>query len=157
MLKYFTWKIYFEIFYLKYLLEIFYFKNGFLQLLYPLQFATLKVTSLKCKVVTQFGTCSSRLTHNNATGGYECLDISCYWDLTKNDDEWGYYSKTIGDCKWCTEQCTADPNCDAVECGSGYCSWWKTGTCPLSNANASSDTHTCRAPGDLVSHGQYIY
>ena len=74
---------------------------------------------------------------------YDCSDKGCHPGYPYNEDEdWGYYSKTKGDCNYCKIQCNSDPNCGGIECGAEYCSWWKVGICSLLDSN--TNRHTCR-------------
>ena len=66
---------------------------------------------------------------------HACEDIGCNWSDYIENQDWGYYSTTEGDCEPCQDKCDQDQNCGAVECGDGYCSWWKVGTCSTSNAD----------------------
>ena len=44
--------------------------------------------------------------------------------------DWGYYSTTNGECKFCMDKCSSDPKCGGVVCGElDYCSWWALGKC----------------------------
>eukprot|EP00940_MAST-03C_sp_MAST-3C-sp2_P000443 g443.t1 len=63
-------------------------------------------------------------------------------DFTQGVD-WGYYDSTNGDCGFCQNLCEADPECHAIECGGGYCSWWKWGACVEQEAGTIS-YKTCR-------------
>lgn len=75
--------------------------------------------------------------------GYTCEKKGCHWSRYVKNQDWGYYSETDGDCFKCQDQCNKDANCGAVECGEGYCSWWKVGKC--SKADEFTDTfNTCR-------------
>ena len=74
---------------------------------------------------------------------YKCDTNACKWGNYKKSIDWGYYSKTDDDCVKCQRKCTLDPNCGAVECGEGYCSWWKSGKC-RSLSERNGNTNTCR-------------
>ena len=68
---------------------------------------------------------------------YQCetgLGSGCQWTNYTRNEDWGFYSKTMDDCTWCQEKCSDDLNCGAVECGLGYCSWWKWGKCTYKEA-----------------------
>ena len=82
---------------------------------------------------------------------YQCTNLGCDWKLFEDTIDWGYYDKSIGDCVTCHTRCSSDPNCQAFECGTSYCSWWKPGTCDyLSNATMSNTKHeTCRKKGNI--------
>ena len=73
---------------------------------------------------------------------YTCSNRHCYWSNYKKDEDWGYYSRTNGDCSFCQDKCTKDATCGGVECGGNvnYCSWWKIGKC--SKAQEKSTEHT---------------
>jgi len=60
---------------------------------------------------------------------YDCKRKGCLWSEYQEGVDWGYYSETNEDCAVCKSMCTNDPNCGAVECDEGYCSWWKVGQC----------------------------
>ena len=60
---------------------------------------------------------------------YVCDNKVCDWSDYQENEDWGYYSETEGDCSKCQYLCSNDTNCGAVECGDGYCSWWKVGKC----------------------------
>jgi len=78
------------------------------------------------------------------THHWECSPQSCYWSRYE-DDDWGYYSETDGDCTACKSRCENDPNCWAIECDAGYCSWWKNGSCTRDVAtHEDSEVSTCR-------------
>ena len=55
----------------------------------------------------------------------------CPWVNYEEHEDWGYYSRTNGDCLTCQDQCSTDDNCGAIECGEDYCSWWKVGKCSI--------------------------
>ena len=82
---------------------------------------------------------------------YQCTNLGCDWKLFEDTIDWGYYDKSIGDCVTCHTRCSSDRNCQAFECGTSYCSWWKPGTCDyLSNATMSNTKHeTCRKKGNI--------
>jgi len=73
---------------------------------------------------------------------------ACYWHNYVENVDWGYYSQSNGDCNWCKSQCENDPNCNAFECGSGYCSWWSKGNCYL-----TEDTDAHYLTGRFENHG----
>ena len=60
---------------------------------------------------------------------YVCEKKVCYWGRYKKFRDWGYFSRTDGDCMECQRRCNEDDNCGAIECGRGHCSWWKKGKC----------------------------
>ena len=60
---------------------------------------------------------------------YTCEKKGCHWTDYEENKDWGYYSKTDGDCFTCQDSCNKDDNCGSVECGEDYCSWWKDQTC----------------------------
>ena len=72
----------------------------------------------------------------------QCEKKSCKWGDYEASQDWGYYSKTNGNCQECQDRCNKDKTCGAVECGKEYCSWWKTGTCTRSVAS-SGRIFTC--------------
>ena len=74
---------------------------------------------------------------------YKCDHNACGWIIYEKDRDWGYYSKTDDDCAECQMKCNLDPNCGAVECGEGYCSWWKVGKC-RSLSEFNQNAYTCR-------------
>ena len=57
--------------------------------------------------------------------------MMCKWSEYEKYVDWDYYSKTNGDCTSCKNLCNLDLNCGGVECGGGWCSWWKVGSCPI--------------------------
>ena len=71
--------------------------------------------------------------HKFYTASYRCNNRSCTWNNYKKNTDWGFYSKDDDDCDSCRMKCTLDPMCGAVECGKGYCSWWKVGKCRSSS------------------------
>ena len=73
--------------------------------------------------------------------GYKCENRTCDWALYQECTDWGYYSKTNGDCSVCKDDCNKDPNCGAIECGGGYCSWWKIDKCMSANARTISNQY----------------
>ena len=60
---------------------------------------------------------------------YVCDRTACIWKFKQENTDWGYYSKTNGDCVTCKRTCDNDTMCGGVECGQGYCSWWKIDAC----------------------------
>jgi hypothetical protein len=78
-------------------------------------------------------------------GMYQCSTPGCSWGDYTEGVHWGYYSAG-SDCGSCTAACTADSNCDAVECGD-YCAWWRKGSCPV--AASTTSYQTCRHTGRL--------
>ena len=42
---------------------------------------------------------------------------------------WGYYSLKDGNCRICKKHCLIDDSCEAIECGTSYCRWWKNNKC----------------------------
>ena len=76
---------------------------------------------------------------------YACNNIGCQWEDYVKDQDWGYYSETEGDCHTCQASCDMDTNCGAVECGEGYCSWWKKGIC--NRQETTSSYYTCWKKG----------
>ena len=77
---------------------------------------------------------------------YQCFDNGCTWDMDAKNIDWGYYSTANGNCSFCVETCGKNVDCEAVECGGDYCSWWKNGKCKevheLSRA-FGGETQTC--------------
>ena len=72
---------------------------------------------------------------------YHCKNKACVWDNYKKNEDWGYFSEKDDDCERCRTKCTYDLKCGAVECGHGYCSWWKVGKCrSWSEQNGHVDT-----------------
>jgi len=97
--------------------------------------------------------------HNNAMRGFhfcavpnsewECsTQHACLWSKYARNKDWGYYDIFDGDCTSCKAHCDNDPNCWAIECGDGYCSWWRTGVC--SKAHSTSNFNTCRNAGGII-------
>lgn len=45
----------------------------------------------------------------------------------------------------CKKSCSDDPTCNGVECGGGYCSWWKRSSCASDNERTMKHTRhsTC--------------
>ena len=77
---------------------------------------------------------------------YRCTTKTCFWNMQKENIDWGYYANQTGDCKRCMKSCDEDKSCDAVECGSGYCSWWKNSRCTdpdIDPDNTKDSTRTC--------------
>ena len=57
---------------------------------------------------------------------YECSNNGCLWGDYTKDTDWGYYDRNQdADCLACQSKCNGDSDCTGVECGGGYCSWWK--------------------------------
>ena len=56
---------------------------------------------------------------------YQCFDKTCFWDMDAENIDWGYYSTTNGNCSLFMDTCSKNSDCEAVECGEVYCSWWK--------------------------------
>ena len=76
---------------------------------------------------------------------YTCEKKACFWETYEENTDWGYYSRTNGDCSSCQDQCSMDKKCGAVECGEYYCSWWKVGKCSTStDEEHHSGFKTCR-------------
>ena len=65
--------------------------------------------------------------------GYSCISEHCDRDRYEQYIDWGYYSKTNGDCTYCKGLCTDDIDCGGVECKlntkNHHCIWWKVGKC----------------------------
>ena len=74
-----------------------------------------------------------------------CNNIHCPWDKYVKGQDWDYYLETGGDCESCKQRCNKDRNCGAIECGGGYCSWWKNGICEIGD-DSISRYFTCRFP-----------
>ena len=74
---------------------------------------------------------------------FVCQKKGCNWPDYKEGVDWGYYSKTDGSCTKCQKTCSMDKACGSLECGNGYCSWWKVGKCS-SKSEQTSDYYTCR-------------
>jgi len=96
-----------------------------------------------------------RQNHQPRSLTYDCksgVGSACQWTNYTENVDWGYYSKVNGDCSWCQSQCSNDLNCWAVECGQGYCSWWKNGQCSYEDAQAdeyyNANYETCRSQQD---------
>ena len=64
-----------------------------------------------------------------AIENYVCYHNGCDWSTKKENTDWAYYSKTNGECMACVGTCNNDSNCGGIECGGGYCSWWRKGAC----------------------------
>ena len=62
-------------------------------------------------------------------GNYHCSKPTCPFKNYVEGTDYGYYSKTNGDCESCRRKCNDDENCGAVECGRSICSWWRNGIC----------------------------
>ena len=60
---------------------------------------------------------------------YHCFEKECVFDKDAENIEWGHYSTTNGNCSFCMETCSKNADCEAVECGGSYCSWWKNEKC----------------------------
>ena len=82
---------------------------------------------------------------------YVCGNRHCLWENYKKNEDWGYYSKSNNDCKFCQEQCNNDSNCGGVECGGNvnYCSWWKHGICVTESEKTEvhNEHQTCYKAG----------
>ena len=76
---------------------------------------------------------------------HTCERRTCRWSNYDKNTDWGYYSKTNGDCTVCKDRCGNDTKCGAVECGGKYCTWWKIGKCISENErNPSRTYYTCQ-------------
>ena len=74
---------------------------------------------------------------------YDCsAKLTCYWENYVESIDYGYYSRTSGDCRSCKERCSNDLNCGGIECDGGYCSWWSTGQCNTEELGPG-DVTTC--------------
>jgi len=76
-------------------------------------------------------------------------DWLCSFDGCNREDynegiDWGFFSKTNGDCAFCAFHCEMTEFCHAFECGTGDCVWWEFGKCRFFDANRNSDQWTCR-------------
>ena len=80
---------------------------------------------------------------------YYCANRACDWRNHQENVEWGYYSKTSGNCKYCKIKCSQDVNCGAIECGSDYCAWWKRSSCTIKDVFYESDHLTCYKNGKI--------
>ena len=77
---------------------------------------------------------------------YICGNSHCSWKDYVEHEDWGYYSRTNGNCTLCQDKCNHDRNCGGVECGGiyDYCGWWKEGSCGRNNVNYIDDNlQTC--------------
>ena len=83
-----------------------------------------------------------------------CENKGCYFpDYIKGED-WDYYPEIIG-CNKCKEKCYSDAKCGGVECGAGYCSWWKVGKCSTPQEYTRTD-YTCRKIGTWFAKNNYV-
>jgi len=110
--------------------------------------AKITFSGINLKNVTEIA-----IHENPGNDFYKCetgWGTACDWEKYTRNVDWGYYSRNNGNCSWCQTQCTNDPNCWAIECGDGYCSWWKNGTCSYDDVMEPSDEtlpphfYTCR-------------
>jgi len=106
----------------------------------------------ECPVAVTMDGCSvcSCLDSSHASSSWFCSDQGCKWGDYIRGTDWDYYNSyngDIGECTECQRLCTEDQNCWAVECGSGYCSWWANGVCDESSADQNSYTCRHRSPG----------
>ena len=72
--------------------------------------------------------------------------------MEKENIDWGYYLNQVGGCENCMKACDEDRSCDAVECGNGYCSWWKNRQClnpDILTSDYEDSTQTCIKKGIL--------
>ena len=77
---------------------------------------------------------------------FECINMVCGISDRKEGTDWGFYSLKEGNCRLCKKYCLADDNCQAVECGTSYCRWWKNDSCNKVSELANSNVvylHTC--------------
>ena len=74
---------------------------------------------------------------------YACEKNGCYWSNYVESQDWGYYSRTEGDCQQCQDECDKDHNCGSFVCGASYCTWWKVGVCSTPEQLTTYFT-TCR-------------
>ena len=61
--------------------------------------------------------------------GYLCTWNGCNKKEYENNTDYGFYSKENGNCDICIGLCDSDKECEGIECGWNYCSWWKNGKC----------------------------
>ena len=88
---------------------------------------------------------SASYLFQNILDGFSCTNDICSWSDYVEGLDWGYYSKSNGDCSICKQRCSHDINCGSIECGNNYCSWWKKGKCTAEQSNhANSADLTCR-------------
>ena len=73
--------------------------------------------------------------------GFSCTSFHCSRTDYLEGLDWGYYSKSNGDCSTCKQHCSDDINCDSIECGNNYCSWWKKGKCTSEQSDHASTAH----------------
>ena len=80
---------------------------------------------------------------------YNCVKPTCPFSSYTENRDYGYYSRSNGDCNFCRNKCNVDGNCGAVECGKRYCTWWKVGKCTtdqertLNRNNPNTKLRTC--------------
>ena len=79
---------------------------------------------------------------------YDCINKTCTWENDCENIDWGYLSKNDGNCSACIDMCDKDLFCQAVECGHGYCSWWKNDKC-IDPYDPSSIIQTCIRKSDV--------
>ena len=71
----------------------------------------------------------SRMLHSNTNETYKCTNTVCKWEDDRKNIDWGYLTNSTGNCTFCINLCDQELFCQAVECGNGYCSWWKNDKC----------------------------
>ena len=70
---------------------------------------------------------------------YTCYNgQACVIDKSKENIDWGYYSKENGNCEECRAQCDGDSNCDGYDCNHGQCLWWTKEACNSKTIRSSS-------------------
>jgi len=99
--------------------------------------------------------CGDPSGESNADGyEWECsLNEGCLWSSYDEGKDFGFYSAEDGDCTRCKSLCDNDNKCWAIECGAGYCSWWKAGVCQEKDNDVDevdSDFLTCRNPTGVI-------
>ena len=95
-----------------------------------------------------------RILHSNTNETYKCKNTACHWETDGENIDWGYLDKANGNCDSCINLCDKDESCQSVECGNGYCSWWKNNKC-IDPPELHKKTQTCTKTSFL--NGRIIY
>ena len=82
------------------------------------------------------------MMQSNTKEAYKCTNTVCIWGNHRENVDWGYLTKITGDCKSCIDRCDEEQFCQAVECGNGYCSWWKNNKC-IHPYRLNKEVQTC--------------
>ena len=83
-----------------------------------------------------------RILNSNANVAYKCTNTACPWESAGKNIDWGSFDETNGNCESCIDLCDKQQSCQAVECGNGYCSWWKNDKC-INPSELDNEVQTC--------------